>query len=120
MEVVSSYTRKQALEDGFLADVSEMAREAGVKFPTAVSSAVYAMLEDIPKNMSYQSVSGRLWDLMWQLRCKIAASGGGDLIYFTMIVHLGTSKKKTHEFYAKCHGGDNGEPVITVMLKGED
>jgi len=31
-EVISTYSRAQALEDGVLADVSEMAKEAGIKF----------------------------------------------------------------------------------------
>jgi hypothetical protein len=31
-KVISTYTRAQALEDGVLVDVSEMAKEAGIKF----------------------------------------------------------------------------------------
>ena len=36
-EVVSGYSRAQAVEDGFLCDISELAKEAGFKFPVAIS-----------------------------------------------------------------------------------
>jgi len=34
--VIHTYTRAQAIEDGVLIDVSEMAREAGFRWPVAV------------------------------------------------------------------------------------
>ena len=40
-EVIYTYTRAQALEDGVLVDVSEMAKEAGVRFPVALTATVY-------------------------------------------------------------------------------
>ena len=38
--VLSVYTRAQAIEDGFLVDVSETAREAGFRIPVAVTRSV--------------------------------------------------------------------------------
>ena len=35
-DVIFTYTRKQAIEDGVLIDVSEMAMEAGFRYPVAV------------------------------------------------------------------------------------
>ena len=40
-EMVAVYTRDQAIEDGFLVDVSAMAREAGFKWPVAVTRRVW-------------------------------------------------------------------------------
>jgi len=40
-EPISTYTRRQALDDGVLVDVSEMAREAGFRFPVAVTHAAW-------------------------------------------------------------------------------
>ena len=40
-EPISIYTRAQAIEDGVLVDVSESAREAGFKFPVAVTRTVW-------------------------------------------------------------------------------
>ncbi len=40
-EVISSYTRVQALEDGELIDVSKTAKEAGFVFPIAVTRNLF-------------------------------------------------------------------------------
>ena len=36
-DVIYTYTREQAIEEGVLIDVSEMASEAGFKWPVAVT-----------------------------------------------------------------------------------
>lgn len=41
-EIISVYTREQALNDGVLVDVSSLARAAGFKVPVAVTQAVWA------------------------------------------------------------------------------
>ncbi len=40
-DVVSRYTRKMAIEDGYLVDVPDMAKEAGFKFPVALTRAAW-------------------------------------------------------------------------------
>jgi len=39
-EVISTYSRAQALEDGVLIDAGAMAREAGLRWPVALTAAV--------------------------------------------------------------------------------
>ena len=39
--ILSAYTRAQAIEDGFLVDVSDTAREAGFGIPVAVTRSVW-------------------------------------------------------------------------------
>jgi len=41
-EVIDSYTRAQAIEDGVLIDVSNAAKEAGFRIPIALTTAVWA------------------------------------------------------------------------------
>ena len=60
-------TRHQALEDGVLVDVSETAREAGIRYPTAVTTRVWHELvvpNEEQKSWS-QDQEGRLWDVLW-------------------------------------------------------
>ena len=45
-EVIHRYTRKQAIEDGILVDLSEIAGEAGIKYPVAVTRGVFELLDD--------------------------------------------------------------------------
>ena len=40
-EPIHSYTRAQAIEDGQLIDVSTVAREAGIVWPVALTSAAW-------------------------------------------------------------------------------
>ena len=62
-EVIYSYTRKQAIEDGVLVDITEMAKEAGIKYPVAITSTAffgYVAPDPMPPG---QDLKGRLWDL---------------------------------------------------------
>jgi hypothetical protein len=38
-ELIHSYSRRQAIADGVLIDVTPTAREAGIKFPVALTAA---------------------------------------------------------------------------------
>ena len=63
-DVIYAYTRRQAIEDGVLVDVTETVREAGFKWPFAMTSEVWALIEDIPEKYGYEDVTGRLWDVL--------------------------------------------------------
>lgn len=106
-EVISTYTRKQAIEDGVLIDVSLLAKEAGFRFPVAVTSGVFSLLE--------KNFNGILWDVLNVLRFSIKQSQGRDFIAFKVLIN-----HKYKNFISKCGPGDEMEPVITIMLPGED
>lgn len=126
-EVIYSYTRAQAIDDGALVDVSEVARESGIMLQVAVTSAVwdrYISWDDKDTDrQSYQNESGRLWDVLWMLRMAINSCRNGSVLQYRLhvIPRDGRSKKpKLIQLKAVIHGGDDGEPVITVMLLTED
>ena len=122
-EVISSYTRAQALEDGVLVDVSETAREAGIKFPVALTRAVWANYVEVSEGVVAQDESGRLWDILWMLRCQISRSQG-DTLHFQLYVRNHNREQLTRRdlvtLKAICGPGDDAEPVITIMLPDED
>jgi hypothetical protein len=124
---IHTYTRAEAMADGFLIDVSEMAREAGFKFPVAVSRSVWSdyieWADEDTQKQTYQDTEGRLWDVLSMLRFGIAASRGSrSFIYKLNVVPRDgkTKRAKLTRLKAEVHGGDNGEPVITVLLPNED
>ena len=122
-EIISEYSRAQAIEDGVLVDVSTVAKEAGIKFPVAVTNGVWGECVEVPAGIIGQDESGRLWDVLWLLWCAIKATPKGqDTIKF--VVHVRKDNKERTpplvKLWARCGPGDNGEPVITVMLEGED
>ncbi len=118
--VIFRYTRKQAIEDGVLVDVTKIAKEAGIKYPTAITSAVWNTFivptEEERKNG--QSEDGRLWDTLWMFR-DAAKKEPGDVLLFKLYFSF-AGKPRLVTLKAICGPGDEGEPVITIMLPDED
>lgn len=118
-EVIYAYTRKQAIEDGVLIDVSKTAKEAGFVYPVALTAALGADINAIPESRSEQDVNGRLWDVLCMGRDAIRRNktGGSELLY-KLIMHVGRSTYYTVKLV--CGPGDDAEPVITLMRPNED
>ncbi|HPB66194.1 MAG TPA: hypothetical protein PLW80_06525, partial [Spirochaetales bacterium] len=89
-EVVFSYSRADALADGILVDVSELAREAGFKLPVAVSDTLYHGYLTPPLELAKegQSLDGRLWDTLSVLRYAIKAASSTDRISFSVLFQM--------------------------------
>ena len=120
--VIVSYTRKQAISDGILIDITETAIEAGFKYPVAVTHSVwnqYIVPSEPLKGMG-QSVQGRLWDMLTMLRYYSLRSNGKSEMFFDFIVLNEEMRQTKVSLKSICHPGDNWEPVITVMLPNED
>lgn len=126
-EVISSYSRAQAIEDGVLVDVSETSREAGIKFPVAITRGVFDECVALPEGYhGLQDERGRLWDVISMLRFALRRASGDRLHYGVLV--RGVTKQlrddqrppRLHKLWAQCGPGDTAEPVITVMLPGED
>ena len=122
-EVIYAYTRAQALEDGVLVDVSETAKEAGIKFPVALTATVYGKYVEVPEGVAAQDETGRLWDILWMFRCA-AGRCQGDTLHFQLYVRNHNRERLTRKnlvtLKAICGPGDTPEPVITIMLPDED
>jgi len=126
-EIIHSYTREQAIEDGFLVDVTETAREAGFCIPVALTRAVWEDCvewnEADSKRQTHQDLSGRLWDVVNM--AFIAARFNRDsstVNYYLYRVPRGDRGKKARRVMLKSmvDPGDQGEPVVTIMLPNED
>ena len=76
--IIHSYTRAQAIDDGALVDVSDMATEAGIRYPTALTRAVWNTYVQVPSGVECQDESGRLWDILSMLCFSIARVNGGS------------------------------------------
>ena len=113
-EPVYSYTRAQALTDGVLVDVSERARCHGIKYPTACTHSVQALIEAIEDphpTLQHIQVLGRTDALLVAMLAAIRQARGTDRVHFEA---LGAA------LWAQCGPGDTDAPVITILLEGED
>jgi hypothetical protein len=121
-DLIHTYTRADALRDGVLIDVSAVAREAGIRWPVALTSAVWERCVVVPPGVAWQDEAGRLWDVVWMLACAVRRGGSGAEVRFG--VHVRNDNREGTppliRLKALCGSGDNGEPVVTVMLPQED
>ena len=145
-EIIDTYTRRQAIEDGILVQLSgpgyqgdawipEMLKEAGFRYPVAMTTTAFCRyvspLEgDGEKLAPCQDIKGRLWDVLWMLKCAIHKTPANtDTLQFSLRV-----VPNVPENYAKnnpprptlvqlksvCGPDDDGEPCLTIMLPEED
>ncbi len=120
-EMIVTYSREQAILDGVLVDVTETAFEAGLKYPTAVTAAVWNTFVAVPEDADWQDEEGRLWDILWMLRTKILSTHGhASELEFSVVVQNSKFNPKMITLKAVCGPNDDGSPAITVMLPNED
>jgi hypothetical protein len=75
--------------------------------------------EETLKLQGGQSIIARIWDVLNVLRFSIKADS--DRVHFKVDVDVaGDGNRTTVELWALCGPGDDAEPVVTVMLQGED
>jgi len=123
MNIIHMYTRAMAIADGVLIDVSDMAKEAGYKYPVAMTDTVYHKCVAVPKDLKgEQDEDGRLWDLLWMSRFrKIVRGSEGTTATFEVLVQTRpNSEPELVKLKAVCGPGDSAEPVVTMMLPTED
>jgi hypothetical protein len=112
-----------ALRDGSLIDVSPTAREAGFKYPVALTAAVWAKCVAVPPGVLCQDEAGRLWDLLTMLRFAARGPGAGaSEVRFAVHVRNDNRERTSRlvRLKALCGPGDRGEPVVTIMVLDED
>jgi hypothetical protein len=109
MPIISSYSRAEAIEDGALIDVSSTAREVGLRFPVAFTRAVW----DLARDFEY----GLLCILRSAIRAPRAA--GAPEVVLHVLFFTTESPISQITLRATVDPGDEGGPVVTVMLPDE-
>ena len=120
LDCIFAYSRADAIKDGVLVDVSEMAREAGFRFPVALTHAAFETCVSVPANVPCQDEEGRLWDVLNVARFSILQSEHAREVVFTPRVKNDAGRAKRRQLKAVVGAGDSGEPVVTIMLPTED
>jgi hypothetical protein len=127
---IYAYTRANAIEDGLLVDVSATAKEAGFNYPVAMTISVWSdyaeWTEEDSKRQTTQDTKGRLFDIFTMLKVAIRSNKKSqDEVRFKVLVVPRDEESRAQKprlilLKALLGGGDNGEPVITIMLPDED
>ena len=127
-EVISCYTRAQAIEDGVLVDAGPMAQEAGFRWPVALTATAWmscvAWNETDSMSQVYQDQSGRLWDVLYMAAHAVRRqTRARDTLLFRLyrVPRDGDARRPEITTLKLVIGpGDAGEPVVTILLPGED
>ena len=140
-EPIYSYTRAQAIADGVHVDLTTatddkgqlLCHQAGFKMPIAITRTAWAKAVEaggswkpdgegeVLELQGGQSLTGRLWDVLWTLRAACDRAGNADRVDFQILLDVhANGHLETVRLWALCGPGDNAGPVITIMLEGED
>jgi hypothetical protein len=106
-DVVSTYTRAQAIEDGFLIDITASGNGL-FKVPVAITCTAYTDLTHKDRKDSTTAIFKMLLVLFNEIK---SGKGGGTQVNFRV---------DGIDLKSLSHPGDNGEHVITIMLPNED
>jgi len=127
-EVISVYTRAQALADGVLIAAGPMAREAGFRWPVAITAGAWAdcvAWDDADsQRQTPQDQSGRLWDVLFMAAYAARANATGSSELLFELYRVPRDGRATESELTKLKlvvgPGDDGEPVMTILLPNED
>jgi len=119
-DYIDVYSRRQAIADGVLRDVTATAKEMGFIYPVALTAAAWADGVAIPEGCESQDEAGRLWDVLWMLRGVLQDRNVPNPVGFRVNVLAAPNRRRTVHLTAVCSGGDEAEPTITVMLTHDE
>ena len=121
--LIYSYTRAQAIEDGVLIDITADAQAHGFKVHTVVTDNLYHQYVEVPRGLDRcfgQSSAGRLHDLLTLAMFAARASKGTDRVYFKISFLMEPGRSEEANIIAHIGPDDNAEPVLTIMLPEDD
>ena len=122
--VIHAYTRAEALANGVLVDVTSVAREAGLKVPTAVTAAVFDECiewteSDAEQSRTHQDQKGRLWDVVYlaafKARTLVKRGVRQNQVIFQLdiVPRPGRTHPRRRTLKLVIGPGDNHEPVAS-------
>jgi hypothetical protein len=124
---VHVYTRREALDDGVLIDVTDLAKQAGFKVPVAITAAVEILVNPTQLEAEDwgQSRTRRLWDVLWMARFYAKQNLESSEYRFQVIFQFAgraghRAGQRTLSLKCNIGPGDEGEPVITILTLEED
>lgn len=122
-EVISTYTRRQAIEDGVLVDLmqdkmTEVAR-SHYKYPIAATIEVFSIMAKAVANKKHlNDFAGILHDMLWMSRTFRKQISETTVIFRVTI--KGAGRRSLYDFKMVCGPDDDGSPCMTIMLPDQD
>ena len=122
-DVIVTYTRRQAIDDGVLVDASvgdlaEVSRQH-YKHPVAMTAAVFDLMRRAVEHPRWCNDYKGVWhDILGMSRMNPVQKWETGCLF--QVIITGVGRKRKHTLKIECGPGDDAEPVLTVMLPEED
>lgn len=126
LQTISSYSRANAIADGVLIDVTSVASEAGFMVPVALTAEAWndcvAWTAEDSKRQVLQDEAGRLWDVLWMAFAAARRARGDQVAFQLYRVPRGGRGYRPRLTTLRLHisPGDEMEPVLSILLPGQD
>lgn len=135
-KIIASYTRAEAIADGYQIPVDSLLREdAGIRFPVFLTRTVWDKYVTVPMEMKWQDETGRLWDILLMFSLQARKTPGAELEFkfccqlpdtgnWTKYEKVCEGNRLLREVTLKAVIGpldlDYPSPAITILLPDED
>ena len=122
-ELIHAYSREQAIADGELVDVTEIAKNAGYVVAVALTRAVWNRCVDVSATIAGMTDADRVSDILWMCRnCVTSDCVGGEPGLFVVAVRVEHEEREQplETLKAVLSYDDHGSPCITIMMPEED
>jgi excisionase family DNA binding protein len=110
-------TRRDAIDEGDLIEITRMGKDIGITYPLAVSARAAQCMVPYP-NIPQEVVTENLWDTLHAFKQKAEVTTAEEFEFQVSLYQNGLVPTLT--FKATVSRGDEGEPVITIMVPDED
>lgn len=123
-DVISAYSRANAIEDGVLHDVTKLATEQGIRYPVAIAAHAWAAAVAWDHG-AMQDETGRQWDVLTMAahalrRARILRlSGRQEFTVYVVPNRPGAEDPEPVTLGIDVGPGDNFEPVLTITAPAD-
>jgi len=124
-DIVHSYTRDEAIQDGVLVDLSHAAQQAGFTIPLALTARVFSECVYWPETEpAIQDETGRQWDVLYMAAAAARSAArrgqGGRINFELFVVPRGSRTPRLTTLSLHIGPGDQAEPVATILTPDEN
>jgi uncharacterized protein DUF6573 len=128
-DIISSYSRGQAIEDGVLVDLrqgelNDLLNEAGFRWPMASTSSVFFECIDVTPaaRRAGNDIKGRLWDILQTMKNAMRRTGNTltTELFFDVLVVRDRIQPTLTKLKVVAGPDDYGRPCLTIMFPEED
>jgi hypothetical protein len=128
-EIISTYSRRQAIEDGVLVDLrqgelNDLINKAGFRWPMACTSTVFFECIDVTPaaRRAGNDIKGRLWDILQTMKNAMRRTGNQPTteLFFDVLVIRDRMQQTLTKLKVVGGPDDYGRPCLTIMFPEED